>query len=75
MGVLQGRVLVFQEALRKRGSQAGQRGEDLRHGLVQTRTVAWTTELFAVPCRAWRPSGPDGHLKHLVQDVLVCQES
>ena len=38
------------------GGQAGQRGEDLHQGPVQTRTVTWTTELFAVPCRALRSS-------------------
>ena len=42
---------------------------------VQTWAVARTSELFAVPHRAWRLSGkwsPLMRLKHFVQDALVC---
>ena len=41
------------------GGQAGQRGEDLHQGLVQTRTVTWTT--CFLQCRFEAFTGPDGH--------------
>ena len=55
--------LLFFRALYWCSGRTGRRGWPTRWSFtfVQTWAIAWTTELFAVLHRAWRPSGPNGH--------------